>query len=370
MSHGFSITFHHLQVQAGVFLVVLVASAPAAASWIFPDQKQAAPSSRDTEGVSADLNLLTLVSGQSPPAAAHDGLALLRHLLHAKNNNNKVPRSLDAHTPSLSPPSGVTVHHGSLLPLQFKPSPSSQSCCTGSGFKPSTYLLSPANGLGGAAPYKHAITTTTTHKPLHTINAINIYRPVFNSIITTQKPEYIYVDDLTQPPLSYSTTAAPQAYNSFVNLITTSTPTHNSNYVTTNPPYKPTTTTTTTTTFKPPSSHNQISYELPDKYKPTSTVHRQISTSIQQNLPHRDHHNHHHAASTSKPQRQSRGYRYGYEVNSQHHGTSFGHHERSDGNTVQGEYRVQLPDGRLQVVTYTADGERGFRSVVRYEQGR
>ncbi|MPC12260.1 hypothetical protein E2C01_004942 [Portunus trituberculatus] len=28
---------------------------------------------------------------------------------------------------------------------------------------------------------------------------------------------------------------------------------------------------------------------------------------------------------------------------------------------VQGEYRVQLPDGRLQVVTYTADGERGFR---------
>ncbi|XP_063884941.1 uncharacterized protein LOC135113583 isoform X2 [Scylla paramamosain] len=352
-----------MQVQT-VFLVLVLLSPPAAASWIFPDQKQAAPSSRDTEGVSADLNLLTLVSGQSPPTAANDGLALLRHLLQAQRN--KVPRSLNAQTPSLNPPSGVTIHHGSLLPQQFKSSQSSQSCCTGSGFKPSTYLLSPANKLGGAAPYKHAITTTTTtHKPSHTIKAINIYRPVFNSIITTHKPEFIYVDDLTQPPLSYSTTAPPQTYNSIIDLITTNTPTHNSNYGTTNPPYKATT--TTTTTFKPQSSYNQISYESPDKYKPTSTVHRQISTSTSHRLPHRDHH---HVASTLKPRRQGRGYRYGYEVNSQHHGTSFGHHELSDGNTVQGEYRVQLPDGRLQVVTYTADGERGFRPVVRYEQGR
>ncbi|KAK8384535.1 hypothetical protein O3P69_014246 [Scylla paramamosain] len=288
-----------------VFLVLVLLSPPAAASWIFPDQKQAAPSSRDTEGVSADLNLLTLVSGQSPPTAANDGLALLRHLLQAQRN--KVPRSLNAQTPSLNPPSGVTIHHGSLLPQQFKSSQSSQSCCTGSGFKPSTYLLSPANKLG----------------------------------------------------------APPQTYNSIIDLITTNTPTHNSNYGTTNPPYKATT--TTTTTFKPQSSYNQISYESPDKYKPTSTVHRQISTSTSHSLPHRDHH---HVASTLKPRRQGRGYRYGYEVNSQHHGTSFGHHELSDGNTVQGEYRVQLPDGRLQVVTYTADGERGFRPVVRYEQGR
>lgn len=34
---------------------------------------------------------------------------------------------------------------------------------------------------------------------------------------------------------------------------------------------------------------------------------------------------------------------------------------------VSGEYRVHLPDGRLQVVTYTADAERGFVPVVRYE---
>merc|ERR1719245_80363 len=34
---------------------------------------------------------------------------------------------------------------------------------------------------------------------------------------------------------------------------------------------------------------------------------------------------------------------------------------------VQGEYRVELPDGRVQIVSYHADHENGFIADVRYE---
>merc|ERR1719389_501486 len=34
---------------------------------------------------------------------------------------------------------------------------------------------------------------------------------------------------------------------------------------------------------------------------------------------------------------------------------------------VKGEYRVELPDGRVQIVSYHADHENGFIADVRYE---
>lgn len=34
---------------------------------------------------------------------------------------------------------------------------------------------------------------------------------------------------------------------------------------------------------------------------------------------------------------------------------------------MRGEYRVQLPDGRTQIVTYYADWQTGFHADVRYE---
>ena len=40
---------------------------------------------------------------------------------------------------------------------------------------------------------------------------------------------------------------------------------------------------------------------------------------------------------------------------------------QDDDGVVTGEYRVQLPDGRLQVVTYVADADNGFRSQVCYD---
>ncbi|XP_063851516.1 cuticle protein 19-like [Scylla paramamosain] len=55
-------------------------------------------------------------------------------------------------------------------------------------------------------------------------------------------------------------------------------------------------------------------------------------------------------------------YAFSYGVKDYHTGNDFGHHASSDGDTVTGEYRVLLPDGRTQVVTYTADHYTGYRA--------
>ena len=44
----------------------------------------------------------------------------------------------------------------------------------------------------------------------------------------------------------------------------------------------------------------------------------------------------------------------------------FGHKEASDGKIVTGRYFVLLPDGRKQIVTYTADAN-GYVPTVVYE---
>lgn len=41
------------------------------------------------------------------------------------------------------------------------------------------------------------------------------------------------------------------------------------------------------------------------------------------------------------------------------------HKATSDGDVTRGEYRVQLPDGRTQVVRYTADWKNGYNAEVR-----
>ncbi|XP_033214841.1 pro-resilin-like [Belonocnema kinseyi] len=64
---------------------------------------------------------------------------------------------------------------------------------------------------------------------------------------------------------------------------------------------------------------------------------------------------------------QPKSYEFGYAVKDAATGNDFGRQETSDGETVRGEYRVQLPDGRTQIVTYTADWRTGFHADVRYE---
>ena len=61
-------------------------------------------------------------------------------------------------------------------------------------------------------------------------------------------------------------------------------------------------------------------------------------------------------------------YEYKYGVEDSYSGTSFDKGENQDAyGNVAGSYRVNLPDGRVQVVTYTADHENGFIADVKYE---
>ncbi len=59
-------------------------------------------------------------------------------------------------------------------------------------------------------------------------------------------------------------------------------------------------------------------------------------------------------------------YNFGYKVDDSYHGTHFGHDEKRDGKATSGVYYVQLPDGRLQTVTYTVDGYNGYVADVKY----
>ena len=60
-------------------------------------------------------------------------------------------------------------------------------------------------------------------------------------------------------------------------------------------------------------------------------------------------------------------YDFEYGVKDQPSNTDFSRKESSDGNTVMGEYKVLLPDGRTQTVTYKADDQTGFQAAVKYD---
>ncbi|XP_017770237.1 PREDICTED: homeobox protein 2-like [Nicrophorus vespilloides] len=62
-----------------------------------------------------------------------------------------------------------------------------------------------------------------------------------------------------------------------------------------------------------------------------------------------------------------KAYEFGYQVKDDYTGTNYNRQEHSDGNQVTGSYRVALPDGRTQIVTYYADWKTGFHADVRYE---
>ena len=56
-----------------------------------------------------------------------------------------------------------------------------------------------------------------------------------------------------------------------------------------------------------------------------------------------------------------------YAIKDDYKALDFGHNSNSDGKVVNGEYRVVLPDGRTQIVTYTADHYNGYQAEVKYE---
>merc|ERR1712036_166932 len=61
-------------------------------------------------------------------------------------------------------------------------------------------------------------------------------------------------------------------------------------------------------------------------------------------------------------------YKYGYAVADDYSGANFAQNENRDGYATSGEYRVALPDGRTQIVTYSvADAYSGYVADVKYE---
>merc|ERR1719337_743472 len=60
-------------------------------------------------------------------------------------------------------------------------------------------------------------------------------------------------------------------------------------------------------------------------------------------------------------------YDFNYAVKDDYSGNDFGHQEARNGYDTQGTYYVQLPDGRLQTVTYTVNGDSGYLAEVSYQ---
>ena len=59
-------------------------------------------------------------------------------------------------------------------------------------------------------------------------------------------------------------------------------------------------------------------------------------------------------------------YNFNYGVSDDLTGQSFSHNENRDDYNTAGEYRVNLPDGRVQIVSYHAD-QGGYTADVKYE---
>ena len=64
------------------------------------------------------------------------------------------------------------------------------------------------------------------------------------------------------------------------------------------------------------------------------------------------------------PNHRTPKYDYGYDVNDDPNAV-FSKTESRDDQTTNGEYCVNMPDGRVQIVTYTADPS-GFHPIIRY----
>ncbi|TRY71718.1 hypothetical protein TCAL_00286 [Tigriopus californicus] len=60
-------------------------------------------------------------------------------------------------------------------------------------------------------------------------------------------------------------------------------------------------------------------------------------------------------------------YNFDWNVKDDYSGNNYGQQEERNGDKTSGSYYVNLPDGRLQKVTYTVDGYGGYQAEVTYE---
>ncbi|XP_045617297.1 pro-resilin-like [Procambarus clarkii] len=60
-------------------------------------------------------------------------------------------------------------------------------------------------------------------------------------------------------------------------------------------------------------------------------------------------------------------YNFNWVVNDDPSSNEFNHQEARDEDDIKGSYSVQLPDGRVQTVTYYVDGDSGYVAEVTYQ---
>ena len=69
-----------------------------------------------------------------------------------------------------------------------------------------------------------------------------------------------------------------------------------------------------------------------------------------------------------EPNNAAPSYAFKYNVNDSPYGPVFSHGENREGYNAEGEYQVNLPDGRVATVTYKVDGPSGgFIADVKYD---
>jgi len=99
-------------------------------------------------------------------------------------------------------------------------------------------------------------------------------------------------------------------------------------------------------------------YQEPEKtYEAPSRSAYEPQPSYSQNRP----------SYQSEENQEGMPFNYNWEVNDAYSGNTFNHGSESDGKVTTGEYRVLLPDGRTQIVKYTAGGYDGYQAEVTYE---
>ncbi|XP_026744102.1 pro-resilin-like [Trichoplusia ni] len=126
-----------------------------------------------------------------------------------------------------------------------------------------------------------------------------------------------------------------------------------------------------------PTNHNGNKQTTPPPFRPVPTPQRPTylppgpqPTPQPGPAPtpgHHDHHEHHENHDHGDHHHHEPGMPFDFSYQVAEDGNDYSHNAISDGDITRGEYRVALPDGRTQIVKYTADWKNGFNAEVSYE---
>ncbi|XP_042887380.1 uncharacterized protein LOC122263121 [Penaeus japonicus] len=122
-----------------------------------------------------------------------------------------------------------------------------------------------------------------------------------------------------------------------------------------------------TPVYRPQSNEpkNELAYRPEASNRPLPSGYKNVANIVFADIPEEgfDADDYEYATYHGHPEAQG----FGYAVDDNDNGSKFTHNGYSEGNTTKGEYRVLLPDGRTQVVTYSSNPESGYMARVSYE---